>query len=896
MALAYSYDIEKSWNGGFVAEITITNTGDTDIENWQIEFDFAPDIQDVWRGELLQKDGDRYTIQGLSYNDTIDAGESVTIGFKASGDPSNLPVFTDASATDPISPPPPVTEPEPEQTPEETEPEAQPPVTEEPSDGEPVATDPEPSPPPAPAPSPDPSTIIHIDAGTNAQALQKIIDDASPGSVIRLEEGTYRFDRTVEIDRDDISVEGAGSDKTTIITDFASGKEGSAFHIHGDGLTGNFTLDQHVAEGSKTLVLDGGHDFSAGDFVWLERPNTEQFFEEIGDTSWEKDKPLRTSIARITDVDGDTLTLENGIHFDYDVSDAVVRKLEMAENVGLGGFTIESTLGKSDPGDFSNNENDYYRIPTIDVDGSYKARFDDISIYESGSSAFQFKKTLAMTADELYAEGAHNKGSGGNGYAYELKEVYESSLTNLEDHGMRHSLLFASWYSAANNTAHIKYTDRDINFHGGRDHGNTVTVDVSHRIAEYDNMSASVTYNSEGAHYGAPTDANANQLSFANVFGSKRNDTVRGNDDGSYLDGQGAHDTLYGGNGADTLIGGDGRDHLHGGAGVDVAKFSGNFEDYEFTLLDGNILEVDGTDGRDQLYDVEWLEFSDGTRISTALFGIEPSEDPGDVPPPAPEPDPISPPVVEDPIIDDPLGGDVTIPPVTSPPATESPATLLEGTDGNDTFLVDDPLIEIAGGGGWDRVEASVSYELAENTEMLTLIGDDDIDATGNDDRNVLRGNTGDNVLKGEGGDDELWAREGDDRLYGGSGNDVLYGQDGDDILMGGGGADRMEGGSGADTFRFDGVQDSKPGDRDEITDFNSSEGDRFDFSRFDGDENDDGRQSLRYIGEQEFSGEARELRYADGVLSADIDGDGVAEFEVDVVYGTGLESDDFLT
>ena len=58
-----------------------------------------------------------------------------------------------------------------------------------------------------------------------------------------------------------------------------------------------------------------------------------------------------------------------------------------------------------------------------------------------------------------------------------------------------------------------------------------------------------------------------------------------------------------------------------------------------------------------------------------------------------------------------------------------------------------------------------------------------------------------------------------DDRLEGGEGNDSLYGGASDDLLIGGAGADTLTGGSGADSFVL--------GSQDEITDFDSVEGDR---------------------------------------------------------------------
>ena len=50
----------------------------------------------------------------------------------------------------------------------------------------------------------------------------------------------------------------------------------------------------------------------------------------------------------------------------------------------------------------------------------------------------------------------------------------------------------------------------------------------------------------------------------------------------------------------------------------------------------------------------------------------------------------------------------------------------------------------------------------------------DDIDATGNDNDNVIKGNDGSNILKGEDGNDVLVGNEGKDTIYGGADDDVL--------------------------------------------------------------------------------------------------------------------------
>nr|WP_220151622.1 M23 family metallopeptidase [Phaeobacter gallaeciensis] len=53
----------------------------------------------------------------------------------------------------------------------------------------------------------------------------------------------------------------------------------------------------------------------------------------------------------------------------------------------------------------------------------------------------------------------------------------------------------------------------------------------------------------------------------------------------------------------------------------------------------------------------------------------------------------------------------------------------------------------------------------------IFLISDDAIDATGNDDENILSGNSGNNVIAGLGGADAIWGGQGNDEIYGEGGN-----------------------------------------------------------------------------------------------------------------------------
>ena len=96
-------------------------------------------------------------------------------------------------------------------------------------------------------------------------------------------------------------------------------------------------------------------------------------------------------------------------------------------------------------------------------------------------------------------------------------------------------------------------------------------------------------------------------------------------------------------------------------------------------------------------------------------------------------------------------------------------ADRMEGGAGNDTYVVDDAgdvVVELAGQGTLDTVQASISYSLADEVERLVLTGSADLAGTGNALANALTGNSGAN------------------RLDGGAGADILTGGDGADMFV----------------------------------------------------------------------------------------------------------------
>lgn len=199
-------------------------------------------------------------------------------------------------------------------------------------------------------------------------------------------------------------------------------------------------------------------------------------------------------------------------------------------------------------------------------------------------------------------------------------------------------------------------------------------------------------------------------------------------------------------------------------------------------------------------------------------------------------------------------------------------ADKMAGGAGDDTYFVGsttDVVTELAGG-GTDVMISSVTRTLGSNVENLVLGGAAAINGTGNAAANVITGNSANNVLNGAAGND---------------------------VLLGGGGVDSLTGGRGADKFVFTGIADTGIGAglRDVVTDMKVRDLDVIDLSAIDADSTQGGDQAFAFIGAAAFGLHAGELHLVAGVLSGDVDGNGVADFEIQLTGVTTLTASAFI-
>jgi hypothetical protein len=89
-----SFADTQDWGTGFTGSITLTNTGNSDINGWTLEFDFTGNITDIWDAQVVSHVGNHYVIQNADWDATIAAAQSISFGFNADwgadfGSPTN---------------------------------------------------------------------------------------------------------------------------------------------------------------------------------------------------------------------------------------------------------------------------------------------------------------------------------------------------------------------------------------------------------------------------------------------------------------------------------------------------------------------------------------------------------------------------------------------------------------------------------------------------------------------------------------------------------------------------------------------------------------------------------------------------------------------------------------
>ena len=262
--------------------------------------------------------------------------------------------------------------------------------------------------------------------------------------------------------------------------------------------------------------------------------------------------------------------------------------------------------------------------------------------------------------------------------------------------------------------------------------------------------------------------------------------------------GYAGNDVLIGFNGNDTLEGGAGADQLYGSVGLDLASYKSSPEDVTVFLQD--LYAAGGDATGDTLSDIEGVI---GSAYGDLLYGAGESE-------------------------------------------------ILRGEGGNDNIGGFDGNDRIEGGSGNDYLGGG-----AGNDEIIGGEGNDTAAFSGSNFviADLVSGTAGGSLTVGS---DRL---SGIENLEGTINNDRLAGDAKANRLTGDYGADELLGRGGADRFVYNFTDDSLPTGQDRILDFSRAQKDKIDLSGVDANEQANGDQAFKFVGQGPYRVELRSSR-----------------------------------
>jgi Ca2+-binding RTX toxin-like protein len=340
----------------------------------------------------------------------------------------------------------------------------------------------------------------------------------------------------------------------------------------------DFTSDIYLGSALKTAVLNSG-----------------TLYGNIASDPFGVNHALRDSLTVVERIEGNTIYLKDALDFDMKGGSALVQRMDGLANLTVSDLTIQTNLGTTDPGLIANPLPEWNLTNALAFFNTVGTTVSNVSILNAGSIGLMAARMYDADISDITVIGAQNKGGGGNGYGINIAGTQHSEFTDLTVFDTRHAVLFSSWGAEIDNLVHVASTNRDVNYHGGMDSGNTVIIDQS--ILSYGNTSGpgwGVLSGMGSEHPYTNISAN-NTNSFTYAVGSRGVDVIEGSDNGSYLRGMGNNDVLIGGNGNDVLIGDTQADTLTGGRGADYFVMTNEVTGWGATdtVMDFNAAEGD---------------------------------------------------------------------------------------------------------------------------------------------------------------------------------------------------------------------------------------------------------------------------------------------------------------
>jgi len=103
-ALEVVYTVQQDWDGGFIAELAVTNDGAAPLD-WTLLLDAGFEVTNLWRATATPVGDGGLRLAGPAWQPTLAPGETFVLGFEAAGEPDAALAITAPGGASAPAPP-----------------------------------------------------------------------------------------------------------------------------------------------------------------------------------------------------------------------------------------------------------------------------------------------------------------------------------------------------------------------------------------------------------------------------------------------------------------------------------------------------------------------------------------------------------------------------------------------------------------------------------------------------------------------------------------------------------------------------------------------------------------------------------------------------------------------
>ncbi len=337
--------------------------------------------------------------------------------------------------------------------------------------------------------------ITNITPAMSATQIETAINSAPAGAHIVWQASSYNLDQPIRINRGNFRMSVQNDGIATLNPTWSGGWMRHTINISGTGNTGSeYNITDGLLDEHSYVITVPGHTFTVNQWVMLKVYGLARSYtggsggNQVTLPDGVKYSEMNT-IAKVVAVNGSDITLDRKVAvlpgWIKRPQDAKVQAYSPISNIVIKGGTFVSTfinqLGTASSGSNPNSQPNWLfgaGVGSFFMRGLENFHIENLQSRESPSVGFWVDDCVDGQFINCGAYGAHNRGSGGHGYAFLHGGCTNVRLVDWYDERCRHSVLPSVSSTSVAMNIHIRYTESNPEFsHGGFSRLQSIIVD-----------------------------------------------------------------------------------------------------------------------------------------------------------------------------------------------------------------------------------------------------------------------------------------------------------------------------------------------------------------------------------------------------------------------------------